>query len=161
MELGSLPEFPVTDDHIHIDPRNGKGIEAAKEFRRAGGTHLFLVTKPSWSLGVAPSCGEDFRTVFDETIAIARDIETIGLTVFPVLGVHPAEITRLTGRMALSEAAEVMKGGLTLAARYVAEGKAVAIKSGRPHYPAEADVMDASNGILLHALTLAKETGCA
>ncbi|MEN6609222.1 MAG: TatD family hydrolase, partial [Methanoregulaceae archaeon] len=42
-----------------------------------------------------------------------------------------------------------------------AEGKAVAIKSGRPHYPAEADVMDASNGILLHALTLAKETGCA
>ena len=48
------PAFPVTDDHIHIDPVNGRGVEAAKDFLRAGGTHLFLVSKPSWSLGVLP-----------------------------------------------------------------------------------------------------------
>jgi len=119
------------------------------------------VTKPSWSLGVAPVHGEDFRPVFDETLAIAREIEAIGLTVFPVLGVHPAEITRLSERMPLAEAAGVMKGGLTLAARYVAEGKAVALKSGRPHYPAGPEVMEASNGVLLHALALAKDAGCA
>ena len=47
------PAYPVTDDHIHIDPKNGRGLEAAKDFFRAGGTHLFLVSKPSWSLGVA------------------------------------------------------------------------------------------------------------
>lgn len=119
------------------------------------------MTKPSWSLGVAPVRGEDFRPVFDETLAIAREIEAIGLTVFPVLGVHPAEITRLSERMPLAEAAGVMKGGLTLAARYVAEGKAVALKSGRPHYPAGPEVMEASNGVLLHALALAKDAGCA
>jgi TatD-related deoxyribonuclease len=119
------------------------------------------VTKPSWSYGISPSKGEDYRQVFDETLAIARDIAGIGLVVFPVLGVHPAEISRLTERMPLADAADVMKGGLTLAARYVADGKAVAIKSGRPHYPTDPAVAAASNDILLHALALAKETGCA
>ena len=51
------PKFPVTDDHIHIDPVNGRGMEAARDFLRAGGTHLFLVSKPSWSLSVQPGIG--------------------------------------------------------------------------------------------------------
>ena len=51
------PAIPITDDHIHIDPVNGRGIEAAKDFRRSGGTHIFLVSKPSWSFGVEPSSG--------------------------------------------------------------------------------------------------------
>src|SRR5512137_2755651 len=65
------PDYPVTDDHIHIDPLNGRGIEAAKDFLRAGGTHLFLVSKPSWSLQVYPSCGADYSRVFDETLRVA------------------------------------------------------------------------------------------
>ncbi|HOU81519.1 MAG TPA: hydrolase TatD, partial [Methanoregulaceae archaeon] len=27
-------KFPITDDHIHIDPVNGRGLEAAKDFLR-------------------------------------------------------------------------------------------------------------------------------
>ncbi|HPM55417.1 MAG TPA: hydrolase TatD, partial [Methanoculleus sp.] len=27
------PAIPITDDHIHIDPVNGRGVEAAKDFR--------------------------------------------------------------------------------------------------------------------------------
>ena len=65
------PKFPVTDDHIHIDPVNGRGLDAARDFLRAGGTHMFLVSKPSWSLGVSPSTGTDYRQVFDETIRVA------------------------------------------------------------------------------------------
>ncbi|HNS83319.1 MAG TPA: hydrolase TatD, partial [Methanolinea sp.] len=48
------PRFPITDHHIHLDPRNGRGIDAAKDFRRSGGTHLFLVSKPSSSFGILP-----------------------------------------------------------------------------------------------------------
>ena len=55
-----LPRYPITDDHIHIDPVNGRGVEAAKDFLHAGGTHMFLVSKPSWSLGVNPCCGADY-----------------------------------------------------------------------------------------------------
>lgn len=155
------PAYPVTDDHIHIDPLNGRGIEAAKDFLRAGGTHLFLVSKPSWSLGVHPSCGDDYTRVFDETLRVAEMIRNTGLVVFPVLGVHPAEINRLTERMSLEEATGVMKTGLNCAANYVREGKAVALKSGRPHYEVSPELLAASNDILAHALCLAAECTCA
>lgn len=156
-----LPQIPITDDHIHFDPVNGRGVDAAKDFLHAGGTHLFLVSKPSWSLGVHPCCGADYTKVFDETLRVAGMIKETGLVVFPVLGVHPAEINRLAERMPLADAAEVMRGGLDCAARYVQDGRAVALKSGRPHYEVPADVLEASNGVLFHALTLAADCGCA
>ena len=155
------PEFPVTDDHIHIDPVNGRGTEAAKDFFRAGGTHLFLVSKPSWSLSVYPSGAVDFTTVFDKTIHVARKIEEIGIVVFPVLGVHPAEISRLNERMSIQEASNIMKAGLDCAAAYIRNGKAVALKSGRPHYDVNPEVWTASNDILAHALNLAGDLNCA
>jgi TatD-related deoxyribonuclease len=153
--------FPITDDHIHIDPVNGRGIEAAKEFLRAGGTHLFLVAKPSWSFGVVPASGEDYRSVFDATIGVADEVRALGLGVFVVLGVHPAEITYFADRRSPAESARIMAEGLDLAAAYVAEGRAVALKSGRPHYDAGAEVADASNRVLAHALRLAARAGCA
>ena len=155
------PAFPITDDHIHIDPLNGRGIEAAKDFLRAGGTHLFLVSKPSWSLSIHPSRGSDYAAVFDETLRVARMIEEIGIVVYPVLGVHPAEISRLSERMPLPEAVEVMKGGIDCAAAYVGEGKAVALKSGRPHYDVSPEVWSASNEVLIHALDCAAGCRCA
>lgn len=156
-----LSGMPVTDDHIHFDPRNGRGVKAARDFYRAGGTHMFLVTKPSWSLGVHPVQGGDFSQVFEETLQIATDIRQAGPVVFPVLGVHPAEISKLTERMTLAEAEELMKSGLNLAAHYVAEGQAVALKSGRPHYEVTPEVWAASNRVLAHALSLAADCGCA
>ncbi len=153
--------YPVTDDHIHIDPVNGRGIEAVRDFFRAGGTHLFLVSKPSWSLSVNPSSGADYSRVFDETIRIAALVAETGVVAFPVLGVHPAEITRLTERMPLSEAVAIMKAGIDCAARYVQEGKAVALKSGRPHYDVSPALLAASNDVLMHALTCAADCGCA
>jgi len=155
------PKFPVTDDHIHIDPVNGRGLEAAKDFFRAGGTHILLVSKPSWSLSVHPSCGADYGAVFDETLRVAEMIEEIGVVVFPVLGVHPAEISRLSERMPLTDAIDVMKAGIDCAAAYVVEGKAVALKSGRPHYEVSPEVWNASNEILEHALCCAAECECA
>jgi TatD-related deoxyribonuclease len=155
------PKFPVTDDHIHIDPVNGRGIEAAKDFLRAGGTHIFLVSKPSWSLSVYPSCGADYTAVFDETLRVARLTEETGIVVYPVLGVHPAEISRLVERFTLPEAADIMKAGIDCAAEYIKEGKAVALKSGRPHYEVSPEVLTASNDILAHALNRAAECRCA
>jgi TatD-related deoxyribonuclease len=155
------PKFPVTDDHIHIDPVNGRGMGAAKDFLRAGGTHIFLVSKPSWSLSVYPTCGEDYEVVFNETIRVAGLIEEIGLVVYPVLGIHPAEVSRLSERMTLPQAADIMKTGIDCAAAYVKEGKAVALKSGRPHYEVSPEIWAASNDILIHALDRANECRCA
>ena len=155
------PAIPITDDHIHIDPVNGRGVEAAKDFRRSGGTHIFLVSKPSWSFGVEPSSGEDYREVFLATLRVADMVRETGLVVYPVLGVHPAEMSRLAERMSLEEAAAVMMAGLDLAARYVEEGEAVALKSGRPHYEVAPEVLSASNAVLYHALELGAACNCA
>ena len=157
-----MPEkTPLTDDHIHIDPVNGRGIEAAKDFMRAGGTHMFLVSKPSFSLGVFPGRGSDYCAVFDETLRIADKIRETGLVVFPVLGVHPAEITRLSETRTYEEASVIMVEGLDFAARYVAEGTAFALKSGRPHYEVTPEVLALSNEVLTHAFSLGSDCRCA
>jgi len=152
---------PITDDHIHIDPVNGNGLKAAMEFQKAGGSHLFLVSKPSSSFGIFPRSGKEFAPVFDATLRVAEQIRDLGLAVFPILGVHPAEITRLSEVMPLSEAITVMKGGLDLAALYIREGKACALKSGRPHYEVVPEVLAAANDVLMHALLLGTECACA
>jgi TatD-related deoxyribonuclease len=87
-------------------------------------------------------------------------VRETGITVFPVLGVHPAEISRLTERMPLQQATAVMKAGLDCAATYVQEGKAVALKSGRPHYEVSPELLAGSNEVLAHALYLAAGCSC-
>jgi TatD-related deoxyribonuclease len=155
------PRFPITDDHIHIDPVNGIGIRAVREFSRSGGTHIFLVTKPSWSYGISPTSPDDFRLVFDKTIATAEECCREGVVAFPILGVHPAEISRLTERMSLPEAEALMIGAIEIAAGYVSEGSAVGLKSGRPHYEVEPSVLNASNRVLSASLECAADCGCA
>lgn len=152
--------FPITDHHMHLDPRC-QGIEAARAFQRAGGTHIFLVSKPSWTIGVTISHPDDYRKVFDETVKMANDVAQVGVTAFPVLGVHPAAITNMCDRVGLIRTIELMKAGLEIAATYVEEGLAVGLKSGRPHYDVEPILWDASNEILSHAMVLTREAGCA
>ena len=156
-----IPSFPVTDDHIHIDPVNGRGLEAAKDFLRAGGSHLFLVSKPTSSFGITPGKGSDFVRVFEDTISVGERIRELGLSVHVILGVHPAEITRLIEYYPLDRVEQIMKEGISLAAEYVATGRAVALKSGRPHYEIGPDVLEASNRILSHAFSLAAARDCA
>jgi TatD-related deoxyribonuclease len=153
-------KIPITDNHMHIDPR-ARGLEAVKDFMNSGGTHIILVTKPSWSLGLMVKKPEDYLKVFDETVEIASKIREMGVGAFPVLGVHPAEISKLTEYMELPEATEIMKKGLEIASGYVEKGLAVGIKSGRPHYPVAAEVWAASNEIMEYAFSLGKEQDCA
>lgn len=153
--------YPITDDHIHLHPGIGRGLEAAKDFQKSGGTHLFLVSLPSWSYGIVPGKGEDYRPVFEATLKTADAVRELGLVVFPVLGIHPAEITYFSELRTEEEMAVIMQEGVSLAARYVTEGQAVALKSGRPHYPVSPRCWDLSNQVLSHALTLGGVCGCA
>ena len=155
------PQFPILDDHFHLCRRTGRGPEVIKEFMRSGGTHIVLVSLPSWSCGVIPEKPDDFRAVFDETLEDAEAVRSLGCGCYVLCGIHPAEIGRLLSRMTPEKAEELMKGGLDIAAEYVAEGKAVGLKSGRPHYPVEPEIWELSNRVLFHGITLAKENGCA
>lgn len=155
------PEIPITDDHIHFNPRAGRGVEAAKDFFRAGGTHLFMVSLPAYSLGVRPRKGDDYREAFDETLRVAGLVRGVGVTVFPVLGVHPVELLTYAGEVGLAAAEETVCAGLEVAAGYVEEGLAFALKSGRPHFPVAPEVAAASERVLVRALELCADLGCA
>lgn len=152
---------PILDNHIHLDEEHGRGLAAVEEFADAGGTHLMIVNKPTWNHGIDPASGDDFRPVFDRTIDIARRAtDILAGRAWPVLGVHPALISRLTdGEASPTTAADIMQSGLDVAAEYTADGPAVALKSGRPHYDVTGDVWTASNTVIRRAFALGAETG--
>ena len=155
-------DTPVLDNHLHLDPEHGQGIEAVKDFARAGGTHLLVVNKPSWTLGVDVAEPADFRPAFETTIDVVREAsEVLDGRAWPVLGVHPGLVTKLTERgFTPAEAGELMRAGLDVAAEYV-PSKALALKSGRPHYEVAEEVWETSNRVLKHALALGAENDCA
>jgi len=156
------PPGPVLDDHCHLDAERGRGLEAVREFARAGGTHLLVCNLPSWHLGVEVETGEDFREVFDRTVALVESAsEALPGRAWPVLGVHPALVSRLVDDRGYppEDAAALMRSGLDAAAEYAADGPTVALKSGRPHYPVSDAVWAASNAVIRHAFALAAETG--
>lgn len=138
---------------------NNLRFEALKQFKRAGGTHVFLVSLLSTCYGVEVKCGEDFRKIFDFHIEMVEKANEI-VKAYAVLSVHPAEITIIGQREDFKKASEIMKRALDIAGRYVEEGKAVAIKSGRPHYIVDRDVWELSNEVLLHAFEVARDVKC-
>ncbi|WP_136716194.1 TatD family hydrolase [Halorientalis salina] len=156
-------DTPVLDNHLHLDPVNGRNTAAVEDFAELGGTHLLVLNKPSWLLGVEVDDPEDFREGFDLTVeAVEAATEVLDGRAWPVLGVHPALISKLDERgYEPEEARDLMCAGLDVAAEYVAEGPALAIKSGRPHYDVRDAVWDASNEVMKHAFEVAAETGCA
>jgi TatD-related deoxyribonuclease len=160
-EVGTgRPPFPIFDAHMHLDPE-GRGVEAAREFERAGGTGFMLVTKPYRS--VRCSTAEGFSENYDVTISMAQRVrESTSLEVMVAVGPHPAELPRLAGELGLEGAVGVMLAALEKAGNLVRDGKAHALgEIGRPHFPVEPAVWDASNAILSQGLRLAHELDCA
>ena len=158
-----MSETPILDNHLHLDPVNGRGAEAAAEFADAGGTHLLVLNKPSWYFVDDVDGVEAFRETFEITCEVVEDAtEELDGRAWPVLGVHPALISRLVeDGYTPAEARDLMQSGLEVAAEFVADGPALAIKSGRPHYEVDDDVWAASNGVMRYAFELGSETGCA
>lgn len=154
---------PILDDHLHLDPVNGRGADAAAEFARAGGTHLLVLNKPSWSLVGDVDDEDGFREAFDLTVEVTREADShLDGRAWPVLGVHPALVSKLVERGYEPGAArDLMCAGIDVAGEYVASGPALAIKSGRPHYDVDEAVWDASNEVMRHAFEVGASVGCA
>ena len=156
-------ETPVLDNHMHLDPTAARGMDAVDDFVQLGGTHLLVVNKPSWHLGVESTDPEDFRSVFETTIDIVADAtERLPGRAWPILGVHPGLISRLIEDRGCSpdEAADLMQRVLDIAAEYVEDSDALALKSGRPHYEVDDAVWAASNDVMKHAFELGADLDC-
>lgn len=154
---------PVLDDHLHLHP-DGKGVEAVEEFARVGGTHLMVVNRPSWHFVDRVDSTDAFQVAFERTCDLveAADAEVPG-RVWAVLGVHPVLLPRLVDERDMSPeaATALMQDGLELAASYVDADRAIALKSGRPHFEVDEDIFDASNAVMRHAFALGGDHDCA
>jgi TatD-related deoxyribonuclease len=153
-------KLPITDDHMHLNPGRGRGIEAIKEFHNAGGTHVFIVSLPAGECGMTVRSSKDYHALFDLTVDAVRQANEF-VHAFAVVGVHPAEFIGLAESMGTEQAYQVVREGLEIAAKYVAGGKAVAIKSGRPHYPVSPELWERSNALMRYAMDLCVDEDCA
>lgn len=152
-------KVPVYDNHIHMSP-SGRNVDALLEFQAAGGTGLTLVTLPYQEVQI--SKGEDYRDSYDITYSLAAKArEATDLEINIAVGPYPVLIVPLSEMYGLERAEEILMKGMDIAAKDVADGKAVAIgEVGRPHFPVSQEIWDASNRVLLHGMELAKENDC-
>ena len=150
----------ILDNHLHLQPR-GKGVEAIRSFHQAGGTHAILSHMPYEEHPIRE--GGDFARSYEITTRMAErcNAET-DAKVFCTVGPYPVLIIDLAKEHGLQKAKEMMMEGMDAAGRLVQEGKAIAIgEVGRPHFPVEAEIMEASNEVLTYAMRLCQEIGCA
>lgn len=156
-----MDSIPITDNHIHVDPFNGEGsLKVAQKFARSGGKRMIIPNKPSWTFGEP----FNFEKAMEMVLKYVKEInDNSEIQAYAVVGLHPAELSRLvdSGKN-LETAGDMIKAGLDYAQQLVMEGKAIAIgEIGRPHYDVSEEEWDLQNEIMFYAMQLASEAGCA
>ncbi len=152
-------DLPVVDHHAHLSPR-GEGVEAARRFARAGGTHLFLATQNYGT--TPPSALDDYRAQFETTRALADRIRAeTGVVVYAVVAPYPVDLVTVAPRLGVAEALALQLDALDLAGRYVRERRAVALgEVGLPHFEVPPEVGAACDRAFDAALAVAHDVGC-
>ena len=151
---------PIFDNHIHLRPEF-KGVAAAKAFESAGGTAIMLTHTPYEDIPI--NHGSDYERAYRKTLAMADAVRAAtALQVFVALGPYPVECLHLMEVVGLEGAAAAMRQGIDIAARYIVQGKAVALgETGRPHFPVGPDLLKACNEVLEYTMATARRLGCA
>ena len=154
---------PVLDNHFHLN-RNGRFLEAALDFQRAGGTDIVLVHCPDFSS--PPETLQGHSETYRDTVAMAKAVRAeVGLGVRVVLGPHPAAFAHQFGRWMKEEgeagkerAVANYRNSIDAALAFVHEGEAHAIgEVGRPHWKVSDEIWDLSNMLLEETMHLAAQ----
>ncbi len=156
-----MENIKITDNHIHVDPKNGEGpLEVAKKFHRAGGSVMIIPNKPTWTVGASCNFDKAMHLVIKYAEEINNNTE---VKAFPIVGAHPAELSRRVEKgMELEIAENMMIATLESAQKLVLEGEAIGIgEIGRPHYEVSPEEMDVHNKLMLYAMELAADADCA
>ncbi len=152
----------ITDNHMHLDPK-GLGVEAAKQFQRSGGTHLFVVYKYARDYGIEVNDARDFEKAYDTVISLcARVNEETDLRAYCLIGIHPAEIVELYKEFGEEKTWDLCTEALNIIKGKHEEKEIVGIgEIGRPHYPVDKEIVEFCQKVMNRALSLSKEIDCA
>ena len=158
---------PILDNHFHLN-RNGRFLEAAADFKKAGGTNIVLVHCPDFKSPPTPKQGH--RDSYQDTINMAGEVRAeLSLGVRVVLGPHPAAFAHqfikwvdedsLLGK---EKAMENYRNSIEEAVKFFHEGQAHAIgEVGRPHWDVSDEIWQLSNELLLETMHTAAQDGFA
>jgi len=152
--------LPILDDHIHLSPQ-GKRVEAVRQFKEAGGTHLIVSHMPYELKPILTK--EDWLEEFEVTCSLAEEAEReTGVRVFCVVGPYPVDLVLLSEKHGLDKAFKVMMEGVDVAVGLVEEQKAIGIgEVGRPHFDVDPVITEKSNEIIRYCMEKAKDLDCA
>ena len=158
---------PILDNHFHLN-RNGRYLDAAKDFKNAGGTSVVLVHCPDFSAPPTTKLGH--RESYQNTINMAESVrKEVGIGVRIVLGPHPAAFAHQfikwveeDGNQGRGKAIQNYRDSIDEAVKFYHEGKAHAIgEVGRPHWEVSDEIWDLSNELLLDTMKFAASDGFA
>ena len=150
----------IFDNHIHLRA-SFKGVEAAKAFEKSGGTAILLTHSPYAEVPITRV--DDYERAYGLTLAMADAVRAAThLQVFVALGPYPVEFIDLRQTLGHGAAVDAMKRAIDLAANHVRDQRAVAFgEIGRPHFPVDADIVQACNDLVGYAMAQAKSLDCA
>ncbi|MDG6218804.1 MAG: TatD family hydrolase [Candidatus Thermoplasmatota archaeon] len=147
----------IFDNHMHLR-RDGRYLDAIKEFKKEGGTHFVLCQYPNVNHVIKE---QSYLAVFQQTIDMAEEIKkNVDVTVYTTVGPYPVDYLRLKEVFGREKAIELMNEGMDTAAQFCQEGKSIGIgEIGRPHFPVDTEIIQDSNRILQYGMKQAKRIG--
>ena len=146
----------IFDNHLHLR-RDGRFLDAVKDFKNAGGTHFILCQYPMPEIVLKK---KSYKDCFLETIKMAQEIrEKIDVGVFVTVGPYPVDYIKFLDKFSRNKAIEIMKKGMDEAAYFCNEYEdCIGIgEIGRPHFDVDQKILIDSNEILLYGMKVAKE----
>ncbi|MEC7096701.1 MAG: TatD family hydrolase [Candidatus Thermoplasmatota archaeon] len=158
---------PILDNHFHLN-RNGRYLDAADDFKKAGGTNIVLIHCPDFS--APPTTRDGHKNSYQNTLDMADAVRNkLGIGVRVVLGPHPAAFAHQfiqwvekDGEHGKQKAIDNYRTSIDEAVKFYHEGKAHAIgEVGRPHWEVSEEIWELSNNLLLETMKLAASDGFA
>lgn len=146
----------IFDNHLHLR-REGRFLEAMKDFKNAGGTHCVLCQYPMPQLVLQQ---KSYLPAYQITKEMAEQIrQELNIGVFITVGPYPVDYLSFIEKLGRSGAYSLMKQGIDEAVQYCVERDAIAIgEIGRPHFPVDDELLREANALLCYAMQQAKDS---
>jgi len=145
----------IFDNHLHLR-RDGRYLDAVKDFIKAGGTHFVLCQYPMPEIAFK---NNSYKKVYQQTIDMADEIrKKLEVGVFVTIGPYPIDYLFFKKNVGRKKAINLMKKGMDEAAELCSNEKIIAIgEIGRPHFLVDEESIIDSNDILSYGMKKAKE----
>ena len=145
----------IFDNHLHLR-RDGRFLDAIKDFKKSGGTHFVLCQLPITNLVIRD---KSYKECYNVTLQMADDIRSnIDIGVFVTVGPYPVDYLKLFKKFGRESAISIMKKGIDEAAALCEEKKCIGIgEIGRPHFDVDRKTIEDSNEILFYGMQRARD----